>query len=64
MTTETKNRTTEKHLPLAGFRWVSDKMKMWKMLYTTEFTYSAKIVQGGMKLQDAINTDKDKENEN
>ena len=32
------------------------------MLYTTELTYGAKIIQDGMKVQDTINTDKDTEN--
>ena len=26
-TNETKNWTTEKHLPIAGYRWASDKIK-------------------------------------
>ena len=31
------------------------------MLYKTEFTYGAKIVQGGMKVLDTINTQKETE---
>ena len=33
-------------IPIAGFRWVSDKMKVLKILYTTEFTYSAENCSG------------------
>ena len=60
-----RKRTTEKHLPIAGFGWASDKTKMKWMLYKNlqrKFTYGAKIVLSGMKVLDTINTERETEN--